>query len=175
MNSLATIVLAAGKGTRMKSGLIKVLHPLAGLPMIAWPVAAAREAGSDSIVLVIGHQANAVQGAFRGATDIKSAMQEEQLGTGHAVACGLETLSGFRGTILILCGDTPLLRSETLKKMLTYHLENSAAITVLTADMNEPFGYGRVVRNTDGMVIRIVEQKDATPDEQQIREINSGI
>ena len=96
MPSLASIILAAGKGTRMKSGLIKVLHPVAGLPMIAWPVAAARKAGSDPIVLVIGHQASAVQGVFRGATDIRCAMQEEQLGTGHAVACALETLSGFR-------------------------------------------------------------------------------
>jgi bifunctional UDP-N-acetylglucosamine pyrophosphorylase / glucosamine-1-phosphate N-acetyltransferase len=175
MKSLASIVLAAGKGTRMKSGLIKVLHPAAGLPMIAWPVAAAREAGSDQIVLVIGHQANAVQGAFRGAPDILCAMQEEQLGTGHAVACALEALPGFRGTVLILCGDTPLLRPETLKSMLTYHHDNRAAVTVLTALMDNPYGYGRVVRDASGRVVRIVEQKDADPEEQEIREINSGI
>ena len=153
MESLASIVLAAGKGTRMKSGLIKVLHPAAGVPMIAWPVAAAREAGSGQIVLVIGHQANAVQGAFRGAADILCAMQEEQFGTGHAVACALEALPGFRGTVLILCGDTPLLRPETLKNMLTYHQAGKNA----------------------GRVTRIVEQKDADPEEQEIREINSGI
>jgi bifunctional UDP-N-acetylglucosamine pyrophosphorylase/glucosamine-1-phosphate N-acetyltransferase len=175
MESLASIVLAAGKGTRMKSGLIKVLHPVAGLPMIAWPVAAARDTGSDTVVLVIGHQANAVQGAFRGAPDIRCAMQEEQLGTGHAVACALETLGGFRGTILILCGDTPLLRAETLKNMLTYHRDNRAAVTVLTALMPDPFGYGRVLRDASGHVTRIVEQKDATPEEREIREINSGI
>ena len=175
MESLASVVLAAGKGTRMKSGLIKVLHPTAGLPMIAWPVAAAREAGSDTIVLVIGHQANAVQGAFRGAADILCAMQEEQLGTGHAVACALDALPGFRGTVLILCGDTPLLRSETLKSMLAYHLENSAAITVLTAVIEDPYGYGRVVRDGSGRVTGIVEQKDADPKEREIREINSGI
>ncbi|MDD2736389.1 MAG: bifunctional UDP-N-acetylglucosamine diphosphorylase/glucosamine-1-phosphate N-acetyltransferase GlmU [Desulfuromonadaceae bacterium] len=175
MESLASVVLAAGKGTRMKSGLIKVLHPIAGLPMIAWPVAAAREAGSDPIVLVIGHQASAVQGAFRGATDIRCAMQEEQLGTGHAVACALDALAGFRGTVLILCGDTPMLRAETLKNMLAYHLDNQAAITVLTALMEDPYGYGRVVRNAAGHVTRIVEQKDADPEEQAIREINSGI
>src|SRR5450830_1417934 len=103
MESLATVVLAAGKGTRMKSGLIKVLHPVAGVPMIAWPVAAAREAGSGTIVLVIGHQATAVQGVFRGAADIRCVMQEDQLGTGHAVGCALEALNGFRGTVLILC------------------------------------------------------------------------
>ncbi|MFZ2948290.1 MAG: bifunctional UDP-N-acetylglucosamine diphosphorylase/glucosamine-1-phosphate N-acetyltransferase GlmU [Desulfuromonadaceae bacterium] len=175
MESLASIVLAAGKGTRMKSGLIKVLHPVAGLPMIAWPVAAARDAGSDPIVLVIGHQANAVQGAFRGAPDIRCAMQEEQLGTGHAVACALDALTGFRGTVLILCGDTPLLRAETLKNMLAYHRDNRAAITVLTALMDDPYGYGRVVRDPSGRVTRIVEQKDADPEEQEIREINSGI
>ncbi|MEI7817077.1 MAG: bifunctional UDP-N-acetylglucosamine diphosphorylase/glucosamine-1-phosphate N-acetyltransferase GlmU [Desulfuromonadales bacterium] len=175
MESLASIVLAAGKGTRMKSGLIKVLHPVAGLPMIAWPVAAAREAGSDPIILVIGHQANAVQGTFRGAADIRCAMQEEQLGTGHAVACALDVLTGFRGTVLILCGDTPLLRSETLKEMLTFHRDNGAALTVLTSLMDDPYGYGRVVRDASGQVSRIVEQKDADPEEQQIREINSGI
>ncbi len=175
MESLASIVLAAGKGTRMKSGLIKVLHPVAGLPMIAWPVAAAREAGSDPVVLVIGHQASAVQGMFRGAPDIRCAMQEEQLGTGHAVACALDALAGFHGTLLILCGDTPLLRSETLKNMLAYHRENGAAITVLTALMADPFGYGRVVRDNAGRVTGIVEQKDATPEEQKITEINSGI
>lgn len=175
MESLAAIVLAAGKGTRMKSGLIKVLHPIAGLPMIAWPVAAAREAGSDPVVLVIGHQASAVQGVFRGAPDIRCAMQEEQLGTGHAVACAVDALAGFRGTVLILCGDTPLLRSETLKSMLACHRDNIAAITVLTALMEDPSGYGRVVRDGSGRVTAIVEQKDATPEEREIREVNSGI
>lgn len=175
MESCAAVVLAAGKGTRMKSGLIKVLHPAAGLPMISWPVAAAREAGADPIVLVIGHQANAVQGVFRGAADIRCAMQEEQLGTGHAVACALDALSGFRGTLLILCGDTPLLRPETLADLLKYHRDQAAVVTVLTALMDDPYGYGRVVRDGAGRVLRIVEQKDADPEEQEIREINSGI
>ncbi|MBC7962771.1 MAG: bifunctional UDP-N-acetylglucosamine diphosphorylase/glucosamine-1-phosphate N-acetyltransferase GlmU [Steroidobacteraceae bacterium] len=175
MESRAAVVLAAGKGTRMKSGVIKVLHAAAGLPMIAWPVAAAREAGADPIVLVIGHQANAVQGVFRGAGDIRCAMQEEQLGTGHAVACALDALAGFRGTVLILCGDTPLLRPETLTDLLKFHGDHSAAVTVLTAVMDDPYGYGRVVRDENGRVTRIVEQKDADPEEQDIREINSGI
>jgi len=175
MESVAAVVLAAGKGTRMKSGLIKVLHPAAGLPMIAWPVAAARDAGADPIVLVIGHQANAVQSVFRGAGDIRCAMQEEQLGTGHAVACALDALAGFRGTVLILCGDTPLLRPETLKSLLMLHRDNKSAVTVLTALMDDPSGYGRMVRDASGRVMRIVEQKDADPEEQEIREINSGI
>lgn len=159
----------------MKSSLIKVLHPAAGLPMISWPVAAARKAGAVPIVLVIGHQSNAVQGVFSGETDIRCAMQEEQLGTGHAVACTLDALSGFRGTVLILCGDTPLLRPETLTSLLQFHSDRSAAVTVLTATMYDPYGYGRVVRDEQGRVIRIVEQKDANPEEQKIREINSGI
>lgn len=175
MESCAAVVLAAGKGTRMKSALIKVLHSAAGLPMISWPVAAAREAGADPIVLVIGHQANAVQGVFRGAADIRCAMQEEQLGTGHAVACALDALAGFRGTLLILCGDTPLLRPETLADLLKYHRDQAAVVTVLTALMDDPYGYGRVVRDGAGRVLRIVEQKDADPEEQEIREINSGI
>ena len=175
MELRAAIVLAAGKGTRMKSGLIKVLHPAAGLPMISWPVAAAREAGADPIVLVIGHQANAVQAVFRGDGDIRCAMQEEQLGTGHAVACALDALAGFRGTVLILCGDTPLLRPETLTSLLKFHDDNSAVVTVLTAVMDDPYGYGRIVRDESGRVTRIVEQKDADPEEQDIREINSGI
>lgn len=175
MESLAAVVLAAGKGTRMKSGLIKVLHPAAGLPVIAWPVAAAREAGADPIVLVIGHQANAVQAVFRGAADIRSAMQEEQLGTGHAVACALEALPGFRGTVLILCGDTPLLRPETLKSLFRFHLENRSALTVLTAMMDDPTGYGRVLRDASGEVTGIIEEKDADAEQKNIREINSGI
>lgn len=175
MESRAAVVLAAGKGTRMKSGLIKVLHPAAGLPMISWPVAAARAAGADPIVLVIGHQANAVQGVFRGDSDIRCAMQDEQLGTGHAVACALDGLAGFRGTVLILCGDTPLLRPDTLSGLLKFHGEHSAVVTVLTAVMDDPYGYGRVVRDECGRVTRIVEQKDADPEEQDIREINSGI
>ncbi|MDO9068939.1 MAG: bifunctional UDP-N-acetylglucosamine diphosphorylase/glucosamine-1-phosphate N-acetyltransferase GlmU [Deltaproteobacteria bacterium] len=175
MESLAAVVLAAGKGTRMKSGLAKVLHTAAGLPLIAWPVAAARLAGADPVVLVIGHQANAVQSVFRGAGDIRCAMQEEQLGTGHAVACALDALSGFRGTVLILCGDTPLLRPETLRGLLQFHSDNKSTLTVLTAFVDDPYGYGRVIRDATGRVTRIVEQKDADPDEQAICEINSGI
>lgn len=175
MKPCAAVVLAAGKGTRMKSGVIKVLHPVAGLPMISWPVSAAREAGAAPIVLVIGHQANAVQGLFRGDGSVLCAMQEQQLGTGHAVACALDALSGFRGTVLILCGDTPLLRPETLSSLLKFHADHTAVVTVLTAVMDDPYGYGRVVRDEDGRVMRIVEQKDADPEEQDIREINSGI
>ncbi len=175
MNTVAAVILAAGKGTRMKSGLVKVLHPAAGRPMISWVVDSARDAGAAPTVLVVGHQAEAVRSAFPGAADIRCALQEEQLGTGHAVACAREQLSGFSGTVLILCGDTPLLRGETLQGLVAFHRENGAALTVLTAVMDDPYGYGRVVRDTDGRVLRIVEQKDASPEEQALCEINSGI
>ena len=175
MKNIAAVVLAAGKGTRMKSGVVKVLHSAAGRPMIAWPVDAARMVGAAPIVLVVGHQANAVSNTFRGAGDILCAMQEEQLGTGHAVACTRDALHGFRGTVLILCGDTPLLRGETLRGLVDFHREEDAVLTVLTARMDDPHGYGRVVRDESGRVLAIVEQKDATPEQREITEINSGI
>ena len=175
MENVAAIILAAGKGTRMKSGLVKVLHPIVGQPMIAWPVDAARNAGAAPLVLVVGYQANALLRYFRDASDIRCVMQEEQLGTGHAVACARGALSNFSGTVLILCGDTPLLRTGTLSQLIQYHRMHESALTVLTAVVAEPYGYGRVLRNESGQVLRIIEQKDATPGEQGICEINSGI
>jgi len=175
MDNVAAIILAAGKGTRMKSGLVKVLHPAVGRPMIDYPVTAARTVGAKPVVLVVGHQAEAVEGHFSAAEDIRCVLQKEQLGTGHAVACTREALSGFSGTVLILCGDTPLLRAETLKRLIDFHQARKASVTVLTAIMDDPFGYGRVVRDNSGKVLRIVEQKDAAPEEREIREINSGI
>ncbi|MBI2354030.1 MAG: bifunctional UDP-N-acetylglucosamine diphosphorylase/glucosamine-1-phosphate N-acetyltransferase GlmU [Deltaproteobacteria bacterium] len=175
MDNIAAVILAAGKGTRMKSGLVKVLHPAAGRPMIAWPVDAARGAGAAPVVLVVGHQAEEVRSHFRDAADIRFALQEEQLGTGHAVARTREALAGFSGTVLLLCGDTPLLRPETLTTLIRFHRSHHAAVTVLTAVPDDPHGYGRVLRDEAGRVVRIVEQKDATPAEQRIGEINSGI
>jgi bifunctional UDP-N-acetylglucosamine pyrophosphorylase/glucosamine-1-phosphate N-acetyltransferase len=159
----------------MKSELVKVLHPAAGRPMVAWPVDAARAAGAQPVVLVVGHQADAVCKAFPDATDIRTALQEQQLGTGHAAACARDHLKSFSGTVLILCGDTPLLRAETLQGLIAFHRQNCAALTVLTAELENPNGYGRVVRAADGSVQRIVEQKDATLEEQSVREINGGI
>ena len=175
MNNVAAIILAAGKGTRMKSGLVKVLHPVAGRAMIDWPLGAARSTGAAPIVMVVGHQADAVRKRFEGQSDIHCALQAEQLGTGHAVACAAGVLGGFSGTVLILCGDTPLLRSDTLANLLAFHRSRAATVTVLTACLDNPHGYGRVVRDGQGRVLGIVEQKDATPEEQSVREINSGI
>lgn len=175
MSISAALILAAGKGTRMKSALVKVLHELSGRPMLGWPLAAAREAGAGQIVIVAGHQADQVQQRFGADAGIRIALQEEQLGTGHAVSCSLDQLQGLNGSVLILCGDTPLLTAATLQRLATEHAASGAAVTVLTAKLGSPFGYGRIVRDSEGRVRRIVEQKDASPQEQVIDEVNSGI
>ncbi len=175
MGKVAALVLAAGKGTRMKSELVKVMHPLAGIPMISWPVAAAREAGASVITLVVGHQSVKVREFFAEQPDIVFATQEEQLGTGHAVACCRENLAGFNGTVLILCGDVPLITPATLQGILDHHERQQAAVTVLTTCMEQPFGYGRIIKGAAGHVTEIVEEKDATPEQRLVKEINSGI
>ncbi|MFA7536728.1 MAG: bifunctional UDP-N-acetylglucosamine diphosphorylase/glucosamine-1-phosphate N-acetyltransferase GlmU, partial [Desulfuromonadales bacterium] len=170
---LSCIILAAGKGTRMKSSLPKVLHPVAGRPMASYPVRLARELGAAPVVLVVGHQAAAVEQAVAG-EEVVFARQEEQLGTGHALLCAEPFLPDFHGTLLLLCGDVPLLRRETLERLLACHAERRATVTVLTATLENPHGYGRIVR--DGAEVRrIVEEKDASPAERRIGEINTGI
>ncbi len=175
MSITAALILAAGKGTRMKSNLVKVLHELLGKPMLGWPLEAAREAGAKRIVIVAGHQADQLQKQFQESEEIKIALQEEQLGTGHAVSCALSCLDDLAGSVLILCGDTPLLTGETLGRLAAEHAASTAAVTVLTARIEKPYGYGRIVRDSEGHVRRIVEQKDATIEEQAINEVNSGI
>lgn len=175
MTDVAAIILAAGKGTRMKSNLVKVMHPLGGRPLISWSVQAAKSAGAGRIAIVVGHQADRVREYFATDTAISFALQEEQLGTGHAAAAAREALAGFVGTVFILCGDVPLLRHETLLAMGAMHEKRAAAVTVLTTHMENPFGYGRVVKREGGRISRIVEEKDATPEEREISEINSGI
>lgn len=173
MKSLATVILAAGKGTRMKSALSKVLHPLCGQPLIHYPVRLARQLGSTTTVLVVGHGAEAVEAAL--AVDgVAFALQAEQLGTGHALLCARPALADFSGTILLLCGDVPLLRPATIEQLLDYHHRQGASVTVLTATLENPHGYGRVVRDGDE-VVAIVEEKDATPEIRTLREINTGI
>jgi bifunctional UDP-N-acetylglucosamine pyrophosphorylase / glucosamine-1-phosphate N-acetyltransferase len=175
MDSVAAIVLAAGKGTRMKSQLVKVMHSLAGAPVINYPIAAARQAAAGSIVVVVGHQAETVRANFSDQADITFAVQEEQNGTGHAVACAAPLLGGFSGRVLILCGDVPLIRAATLQDMLAHHERHQAAVTVLTALVDSPHGYGRIVKNDGGNITAIVEEKDASPEQRRIDEINSGI
>ena len=170
----STIILAAGKGTRMKSDLAKVLHPLCGAPMLTYLVAAAQAAGSEKIVVVIGHQGEQIREKFRD-QGLIFVEQRELLGTGHAVLQAAKAFRDYDGAMVILCGDVPLILPGTVKTLYERHRSARAAVTVLTAIPEEPAGYGRVVKAVDGHVIKIVEERDATPDEKKIREVNTGI
>ncbi|MBN2468524.1 MAG: bifunctional UDP-N-acetylglucosamine diphosphorylase/glucosamine-1-phosphate N-acetyltransferase GlmU, partial [Deltaproteobacteria bacterium] len=165
---------AAGQGTRMKSSTVKVLHPLAGRPMLHYPVAVARKIGSHKIVIVVGHQQEEVKRAFPD-SDLDFAFQSRQLGTGHAVMSARETLSGFKGDILVLCGDIPLIRETTMEGLTEVHRQGKNCATVLTVRKNDPTGYGRIVRGRDGIIQGIVEEKDASPQEREISDVNSGV
>jgi bifunctional UDP-N-acetylglucosamine pyrophosphorylase/glucosamine-1-phosphate N-acetyltransferase len=173
-SDLVAIILAAGIGKRMGSSLPKVLHPVLGRPMLEHVLDAVRGAGVRRIVVVVGHQAERVRAAVT-APDVEFALQAVQLGTGHAVLQAKPLLEGCSGTALVLCGDTPLLGTETLLDLLATHREAAAAATVLSAVLDDPTGYGRIVRGPDDTVRRIVEHKDATEEERQVREINSGL
>jgi len=169
------VVLAAGKGTRMKSERPKVLHRLAGRPLVDYVLDAAMTLAPASTVVVVGHQADAVRAALAG-RGCSFATQEPQLGTGHALLQARPALAGARGDVLLLSGDVPLLTAATLQALVDRHRSSKAALTVLTAEIDSPDGYGRIVRDTQtGRIVRIVEHKDATPDERTICEINSGV
>jgi bifunctional UDP-N-acetylglucosamine pyrophosphorylase / glucosamine-1-phosphate N-acetyltransferase len=174
MNSLAIIILAAGKGTRMKSELVKILHPIAGTPMLSFSLDLARKLQPHRLVAVIGYQRDRVRELFP-AEDILFVDQIEQFGTGHAVLTAKETLKDFHGTILILCADVPLLTDGTIQKFLKTHQKEQAILSVLTTKREDPHGYGRIVRGKEGQLLRIVEDKDLQPTERDIKEINTGI
>ncbi|MUT67713.1 bifunctional UDP-N-acetylglucosamine diphosphorylase/glucosamine-1-phosphate N-acetyltransferase GlmU [Paenibacillus sp. NEAU-GSW1] len=166
------IVLAAGQGKRMKSKLYKVLHQVAGKPMVGHVLNTVKEAASERTVVIVGHGAEAVQ-AYLG-DQAEYVLQEQQLGTGHAVRQAEGLLGSEEGTTIVVCGDTPLVRAETIRAMIELHSSTGAAATVLTASFDNPTGYGRVIRGTDGAVERIVEQKDCSPEEAAVKEINTG-
>ena len=170
----SAIVLAAGKGTRMKSDLPKVMHPAHGRPMVEWVVDAARGAGCAPVVLVVGHGAPLVRGHFAGRPGTEFVVQDPQLGTGHAVDMARPLFErGMLGEeTLVLCGDGPLIRAHTLQALLTTHRESGAAATLATAVIPDPAGYGRIERDAHGRFARIVEQKDATPAQLALREVN---
>ena len=174
--ALHVVVLAAGKGTRMKSSLPKVLHPLAGRPIIDHVLRTVDELEPASIALVVGHGGDDVRSALAGRRPaVDFAVQSPQLGTGHALLQAESLLSGQSGTLLLLSGDVPLLEAGTLHRLLERHQSTGAAATVLTAELNDPYGYGRIVRDSSGKISRIVEERDASGAERGIREINSGI
>ena len=171
---LAIVILAAGKGTRMHSPLAKVLHPLAGRPLIAHVLTAVQPLVPQYLITVVGHQADAVRRVCEcfGAWCV---VQEPQLGTGHAVAQAETVLRDFDGDVLVLCGDVPLLRTATVRSLLDEHRQHEAALTILTSHLDDPAGYGRVLRNDRGHVVGIVEDRDAAPDQKAVCEINSGV
>jgi len=170
----AVIILAAGKGTRMKSEKAKVLHEIGGKSLLYYVLEASRKLEADKTIIVVGHQANTVKEAFSG-KDVIFVEQKEQLGTGHAVMQAEKVLKGFKGNILILSGDVPLITLETLKGLIDVHRKNRATLTVLTAEPENPYGYGRIIKDAKGNIKKIVEEKDASAVEKKVREINTGI
>ncbi len=171
---LAAIILAAGKGTRMKSDLAKVLHPLHGRAMIHYVVQAAHKLQADPIIVVIGHQKEEVRRELQDYS-LHLALQEPQLGTGHAAMFAMPYLQNTHGSVLILSGDVPLIRTETLHNLLSNHINSSAVATVMTAHTASPQGYGRILRLPSGCIGAIIEERDADESTRRIGEINSGI
>lgn len=168
-----TIILAAGKGTRMKSDLPKVLHPVCGRPMIHFPIQTAKDAGASEVITVVGHGAESVKEELS-SLGISFATQEKQLGTGHAVMVCRDAVSDKSLPIVILCGDVPLLTNSTLESFVQSHVAEKNCVTVLTAEMDDPAGYGRIIKDGEE-ILKIVEEKDASLDEKAVCEINSGI
>lgn len=174
MAKVKAVILAAGKGTRMKSELPKVIHEALGKPMVKYSIEAAMEAGAKAsdVCLVVGHKAEMVKEVV--GDGVTYVLQTEQLGTGHAVKCASDFI-GTEGLTMVLCGDTPLITGATLKALVDVHVSEKNAITVLTAKVEDPTGYGRIIKDAEGNFEKIVEQKDATLEEQKVNEINSGM
>ncbi|MBM7667158.1 bifunctional UDP-N-acetylglucosamine pyrophosphorylase/glucosamine-1-phosphate N-acetyltransferase [Solibacillus kalamii] len=172
MTNIFAVVLAAGQGTRMKSKLYKVLHPVCGKPMVEHVIDHISSLNVERVVTVVGHGAELVKETLGNKSEY--VLQEEQLGTAHAVQQAEPILSGLSGTTLVVCGDTPLIRPETMQALLDQHASQNAKATILTAVTDDPTGYGRILRDEHGQVSQIVEQKDATSEQQLVKEINTG-
>ncbi len=175
------IILAAGKGTRMKSDKPKVVHKALGKPMVYYSIEAAYGAGCEQVCVIVGYKADEVKESikdtykdYNSMSDVISyALQEEQLGTGHAVRCAGDFI-GDTGNIIVLCGDTPLVTKDTLKKAIDKHIADNNGVTVISAILEDSFGYGRIIRDENGLS-KIVEEKDATCEERLVKEVNSGM
>ena len=172
MSNIKAVILAAGMGTRMKSKTPKVIHKIMDKTMVEYAIAAARKAGAEDICIIVGHGAEDVKKVIGdGVTYVE---QKEQLGTGHAVRCAKDFI-GKDGQTLILCGDTPLIKGETLQAMIARHEEKANDVTVLSTLLKDPTGYGRIIRDANGQFVKNVEHKDATEEERQTKEVNSGM
>ena len=174
---LKAIILGAGRGTRMKSSLPKVLHQIFSKTLIGWVIDAISALPYETEnIAVIGHGASEVEEYLNNNYKYtKAVLQQKQLGTGHAVAQAVPLLHGYCGDVLIVCGDTPLIKTRTLNNLINYHLDNNSDLTVMTTMFDDPTGYGRIIRNTSDEIVAIVEQKDATEEQQEIKEVNTGI
>ncbi|MDR0820294.1 MAG: bifunctional UDP-N-acetylglucosamine diphosphorylase/glucosamine-1-phosphate N-acetyltransferase GlmU [Endomicrobium sp.] len=173
MKNFSAVIIAAGAGTRMKSSLPKVMHKLSGKPLVKWVIDSVSDLKPDGIILVLGHEAEVVE-KYLSESGIKIVYQREQLGSGHALMQAETVLKNYEGGVLVVSADVPLVKSSTLSSLVSDNKKTGASVTVLAAKVENPFGYGRIVRN-GGLLEKIVEEKDATPAEKRIKEINSGI
>ncbi len=174
---LAAVVMAAGKGTRMKDpSKAKVMYEINGKPLIHYVADLAYELNAKRVIIIVGYQREAVaEYVRRSHPDVECAVQAEQLGTGHAVMQAEKALDGFTGDVVVLSGDVPLLTRGSMMELIDHHRQTGAVATILTAEFTDPTGYGRIIRNPDRTVKKIVEHKDATDEERRVSEINSGI
>lgn len=173
MSQVTALILAAGEGKRMKSEKAKVTHKICGKAMIEWVYEAARDAGIDKCAAIVGHKADQIMDYM--GDRVEYVLQEQQLGTGHAVQQAHQYYSSGEGTILVLCGDTPLISSKTIADAIEYRKQKDYMAVVISAEVPDPYGYGRIIRDAGGNFARIVEQRDATEEEKAVREINSGM
>ncbi|MBI5416340.1 bifunctional UDP-N-acetylglucosamine diphosphorylase/glucosamine-1-phosphate N-acetyltransferase GlmU [Candidatus Poribacteria bacterium] len=175
MQKVSAIVLAAGAGTRMKSDLPKVLHPICGKPMVHYILKTIQSLKLEKKILIVGNQEELVKKSLENEKKILFVSQKTQSGTGHAVKQAKNEFDNYKGDVLVLCADTPLLKKDTLEKLIKLHHRMDADATMLTCIMNNPFGYGRIIRNKQNQVIKIVEEKDSSKEEKSVKEINTGI
>ncbi|MEA3485748.1 MAG: sugar phosphate nucleotidyltransferase [Candidatus Aerophobetes bacterium] len=173
MENVKAVVLAAGQGTRMRSGLIKLVHSLDSQALVSFPVNACLESGIKEIIVVVGYQADKVKSIL--GEDFKYAFQDKRLGTGDALKRAIPLLKDFKGELVVIPGDAPFVTPSTIIKLVNYHQEKRLAATILTTLLVSPGSYGRIIRNGHKQVKKIVESKDATPEEIKIQEVNSGI
>lgn len=174
MKNIYTVIIAAGKGTRMKSESSKLLQKIYGKEMILRVVETAKKVGSSEVITVVGYKKEEVMKSLE-KENVKFAVQEEQLGTGHAVMMAKDELKDKKGVVVVLSGDVPIIRKETIEGLINKNIQNDESATILTAVYNNPFGYGRIIRDEKGNVKRIVEEKDANDEEKLVKEINGGI
>ena len=172
---VAVVILAAGMGTRMKSDKAKVLHEIADRPMIVYVVETAKKIAGDNVVVVIGNQARTVRESLSGYPELLFAYQDQQLGTGHAVLCALPHIPDHCEEVIILCGDVPLIQPETIAGLVKNHLDGGRDVSLLAVEMDNPFGYGRVLVNENNSIAAIIEEADATAEQKEIRLINTGV